>query len=200
MSWTAQSLVPEREACPRCEYSLAGLPDEHRCPECGFAYRRRRMRAIRQSRRYSNLYLFMALLGGTGTVLALVIPGEREWLAILFFGGFTVDLLRRAQFGRSNRALLNDWGFSLIGKQGMVKELAWRRVGSVTYEWNGGTATVRSPKGRTVHVIQPEFLGSEQNMRAFAAAAEEYLAKHRADGEWLGSGMEQAGSSGGHDD
>ncbi len=26
------------EACPKCAYSLQGLPGEHRCPECGFAY------------------------------------------------------------------------------------------------------------------------------------------------------------------
>ena len=26
------------QVCPRCEYSLIGLPLNHRCPECGFEY------------------------------------------------------------------------------------------------------------------------------------------------------------------
>lgn len=32
------SQAPEIRACPSCEYDLAGLPDEHTCPECGFEY------------------------------------------------------------------------------------------------------------------------------------------------------------------
>ncbi len=30
--------VPRLETCPVCEYSLQGLPDHHRCPECGYQY------------------------------------------------------------------------------------------------------------------------------------------------------------------
>ena len=26
------------DQCPNCDYSLNRLPDEHHCPECGFAY------------------------------------------------------------------------------------------------------------------------------------------------------------------
>ena len=31
---------PRLESCPVCGYSLEGLPDRHRCPECGFEYAR----------------------------------------------------------------------------------------------------------------------------------------------------------------
>jgi len=30
--------APGLERCPRCDYDLQGLPQEHRCPECGLAY------------------------------------------------------------------------------------------------------------------------------------------------------------------
>ena len=29
---------PRLLMCPRCSYDIAGLPRQHRCPECGFAY------------------------------------------------------------------------------------------------------------------------------------------------------------------
>lgn len=30
--------IPRLTHCPQCEYDLAGLPEKHACPECGYAY------------------------------------------------------------------------------------------------------------------------------------------------------------------
>lgn len=35
----------EYRVCPRCAYSLVGLPDEHTCPECGIEYSVESLRA-----------------------------------------------------------------------------------------------------------------------------------------------------------
>ena len=51
----AESLIQTEERCPQCEYSLEGLPDNHRCPECGFAYQSKSFRVFRQ-RGYFWLY------------------------------------------------------------------------------------------------------------------------------------------------
>ena len=41
--WREKRLVKrviesDRQVCPRCTYDLRGLPNEHKCPECGSAY------------------------------------------------------------------------------------------------------------------------------------------------------------------
>ena len=38
------------DVCLNCGYSLKGLPDSHRCPECGVAYDRKQVRSTWESR------------------------------------------------------------------------------------------------------------------------------------------------------
>ena len=43
MKWRERRLVrrvieSDRQVCPRCTYDLRGLPNEHKCPECGSTF------------------------------------------------------------------------------------------------------------------------------------------------------------------
>ncbi len=39
----------ELEVCVECGYDLVGLPDHHRCPECGIGYDKHEVRTIWQA-------------------------------------------------------------------------------------------------------------------------------------------------------
>lgn len=108
---------PRLRTCPVCEYSLAGLPAPHHCPECGFAYdefacewameRRFRARLIR--RWFLTLLLavgmqvFVVLLART---VAVVISLEEflfttTWLLVGINAVFAFALLWRRKRKRS---------------------------------------------------------------------------------------------------
>lgn len=55
-------------ACPQCDYSLQGLPEDHACPECGLRY-------DRESEVYKHLNpkaLFAGMLGFLGGTAGMV--------------------------------------------------------------------------------------------------------------------------------
>jgi len=165
------------ERCPRCDYSLAGLPDKHRCPECGFEYERR-MLVIRQSSRYTFIYVGLAVFCVIGVIPPLLIGGR---MLLLAFNSVCVAgmFLSFAHLRRRNRAVLSSRGFSLISRNGPPREFRWREVGAVEYKSFGGGVTVRGTDGNKLHEIPAEFFGSQRKVRQFLAAADEWRARYR---------------------
>lgn len=62
-------------ACPMCAYRLDGLPPEHRCPECAFAYDADTT-VFQPSRPWFTFFMLaMIMLGSVGIVAVAVLGG-----------------------------------------------------------------------------------------------------------------------------
>ena len=59
---------PVFKKCPRCEYSLRGLPANHVCPECGLAFDER-CELYRATNPKQILFVWVAIFGGGWIVL-----------------------------------------------------------------------------------------------------------------------------------
>jgi len=163
--------------CPICSYSLSGLPDEHKCPECGFEYERD-MFFIEQERlawrllAIANAAIFIALLvawwlGRSGFVAVAM-------FAVLLVGslvrcaaprrGFVVSR-RELQFVRNGRL---DQGFPMANIRGA--EYSWI-TGEVAVTAHDGTVPLRIPRG---------FIWSTKRAKSLAAAINGYARKQES--------------------
>ena len=149
------------ESCPRCDYSLRGLPADHACPECGLRYDARSV----ISRAAMPKAAFLALLGflyGGGVLFRIVfygpvVPGAPCVIFFLLFlalvGGFGFTLWRLVTIDRRGQlvAALPD-GLHLRLVQPADRVIPWDNITRVAVKpgkWRIG-AVVFLKKERTV--------------------------------------------------
>ena len=141
--------------CPRCDYDLTGLPEQHTCPECGCGYDQHSIGIPLTGRRHQRwaLWLFIPI-GGLLTVLA-VQRGASGWdtlrhlmVPVAFTVGYCVRTARRA--GLPTRMVLNRNGVELVtpGQEGLSWN--WSIIQSVDVEWVWGRFQLISTKGEVL--------------------------------------------------
>lgn len=84
------------ERCPRCHYSLAGLPQDHTCPECGLRYDGESVVYTRRRNRKALIGLAAVVIGSPGmiavyTTIPLV---PQPWGSVLYLllGAYVITL------------------------------------------------------------------------------------------------------------
>ncbi len=144
--------TPGLSRCPLCGYSLFGLPDHHKCPECGFGYERDAV--LFSQRRWPWAVMCIAngmmLLGGI-----IIQPGWRgvpsPWVAVGAMGvlGCAWRLRESKKFVLVSKKWLRLIGVSEPEQRYPTEAIAcatWSRVdGMVEVLAHGAAVLVRIP-------------------------------------------------------
>ena len=156
------------DRCPRCDYSLEGLPDHHVCPECGLKYDKS-METYGRSNRWLRLAAVVVLLGnciwiGFGTALLYQATPVRAILCSAFFLALTLLFVWQAfTWPPRMTALLWQGGIALVGHQRTPEYFTWDRIGAVTLSKVNGRIRLVSPGGITLASVPYEFFGRYRN-------------------------------------
>ncbi len=170
------------QKCPRCRYSLTGLPDIHRCPECAFEYDKR-MVVIEQSAKLSWFLVGMYSVGALMWTSYLAATSSFGWgsliLTVFWFATF-LGARQSIRLRNRSKALLWPDGLILLPAQGdFMYYASWDDVSRVEYDRLGGGAKLLAHDGSTLHAVPYDFFGSGRISKEFIAAAnrirEQYL-------------------------
>lgn len=163
------------DRCPRCDYSLEGLPDRYRCPECGIEYDRE-MVVLKQSKKYATFFTVFAALG-----LLMMAYRFDEWadlgMAALFLS-FGIPASLTLIRGRRNRAVLTMTGLTLIDWNGDTRAYAWESLGRVEYHKSGGV-NIFDHEGNKLEELEYGYMGAVERSQEMAKLTTERIAALR---------------------
>ncbi|GJM25470.1 MAG: hypothetical protein DHS20C16_18850 [Phycisphaerae bacterium] len=155
--------------CPRCSYSLEGLPEIHACPECGLHYNGETTYVeLKPSKTSWKMIAIVAVL----TSWIAFDPGVRpKWIGVLFICFWSVMLvttvglhayrLRQAQKGQ----LIIDWlGIRLVRPNGGTETILISDIRRAKYSSMMGRLSVIGWDDQKLLTIPQWQLGSEQSV------------------------------------
>lgn len=153
--------------CPKCDYALAGLPDQYRCPECGIDYDREAV-AFWDRRRLAMAVLILNAL------LALFL-GFFGWLngnhstigtaAIIFFCASFIALLYWRKLG-TDGVYISPRLIQIV-RRGTVQQVNTQDVSTVRWSFVNGRVYVYNLNG-----IEVLSIATGSSFRAHKIAAQ----------------------------
>ncbi len=175
--------------CPRCEYSLAGLPRKHRCPECGLEYdEHTRVWEVRKpwALRGVLLLVLFGLLAIEALFYCLYPTGvfASQWAGAIFLLVSVVLFVRQWLLNhRRDFAAVTPKGVMLRLQAFRTRVVPWARVVDVDLDAFGrrGRATLNYRAGKLVKFITVRrVLHTDADRQQFAEAVRDGKERYSA--------------------
>lgn len=155
------------ELCPRCRYSLHGLPDRHHCPECGFAY------DVHAKVFAASRWIWVGLMIANGVmaiVLLVLFVFLRNTLGLALLPAFLLMIggatwrLRRA----GNLVLVSGKQLQVLTRKGL-DSYSLNEVAKMAWDPVTGDILVLSTSGTCITRIPSSFLSSNRRAQSLVA-------------------------------
>jgi uncharacterized protein (DUF983 family) len=153
-------------ACPRCGYSLEGLPDEHACPECGLPYHRQAV-AIKQTR--NTAWAIASWIPVAFFAAVNAVKGEPLFAVLMLMGvvvGVAAMLWRRQ--APTNMVLVSPHDIRLHHSDGRIESIPMGDVANAKWSFVTGDIIIRRADGSVLRRLHPPFLASASRARRLA--------------------------------
>ncbi len=175
LTWKGAAAVIS--SCPRCAYSLDGLPTVHTCPECGLEYDRESSvfiahpRARRSWPIVAISVLFVVGIGawvwtGTAVTLLVAVSGLVGSISHLVRRRYAFAIVER----RRVRFVREDFGEECF---------TCDAIGAAGWSHLTGAVVIKSAAGRTLVRLPPYFFGSPTRAQTFVSAVNEVCGARR---------------------
>jgi hypothetical protein len=165
-----ESTRTERIKCPLCGYAIFGLPTEHTCPECGFAYDPY-TKVIHLSPIMRSMWTISAAIAFAPLGASLV---AGRYHAVVAAAGLATGLmlviltaayvLISVTLGRRHLLVLNRLGIHWYHKNRRLDTIQWPAFQSVRCDWLGNKVDFMRVDGTIVHSVGRRRFGSRRSV------------------------------------
>ncbi len=157
--------------CPHCKYSLEGLPDIHRCPECGLDYNK-------NCEVFQASYPFLIFRLILSCMVSFVLLNIWPWISSdyrIFFVVVLGLLWLKVLWGsyhvvldiRFPKVVVTPNGLIVIKRYGELTQYSWNEIGNAKWNFRTRGITLLSPHGMILESFPRNYFRDSQCLHRF---------------------------------